>query len=551
MPLENRTNNKDTAFTTEERKAKKIVARLPYKVETIEQQSARVHTQMNHLETPIEKWMYLTRLQETNETLYCYYCLNHLKEVLPVVYTPTVGTACKTYSDIWQQCPRGLYLNRSHQGQVKSILKDMNYTPQIIVATDGTRILGLGDLGTGGHQICVGKLALYTLGGGFAPEKTLPISFDFGCNVDEIKNSEHYLGIPEPRNKDAVYYAIIKETIDAVHELWPECVFQFEDFSNDTAFVLLEEHRSRAKHPVFNDDIQGTGCIAAASLASALKACSVKMGKKVTAREQIYVLYGAGAGGIGVADNIAMLSVAEGATVEQARKQFYVVDTKGLITKDRADFKDGSMASHKLNYARDDVSNSGHVTLMDVIKAFKPTTLLGLSTIPKSFNQEVIETVCSQVAQPPIVLALSNPTVKCELTNQECYDFSKGKAFYASGSPFPPVKTTDGKFIETAQCNNFYCFPGIGLGAHLCAASEITDLMIVSVSNAIADCMSETELASGQLLPKIEEIREVSAKCALAIIRQAEKEGKATKKLPTCDNELMKLIKESQWQPRY
>lgn len=287
--------------------------------------------------------MYMTRVQESNENLFCALSLKYLKEMLPIVYTPTIGTACKTYSEIWQGIPRGLFLTREHLGRVREILDQWPYEPQIIVATDGTRILGLGDLGTGGHHITVGKLTLYTLGGGFNPEHTLPISFDFGADVDEIRNNQFYLGRKEKRNKDEVYYKMIQETIDAVHAKWPRCVFQFEDFSNDTAFKLLEIHRSRIDCAVFNDDIQGTGCIAAASVASAIRAASIRMNKKITARDQVYVLFGAGAGGIGVADNIAMLSVAEGASIKDARKQFYVVDTKGLLTKDREDFKKGEM----------------------------------------------------------------------------------------------------------------------------------------------------------------------------------------------------------------
>ncbi|CAL6019597.1 Malate_dehydrogenase [Hexamita inflata] len=549
--MKDRIHNKDTAFTKEEREKNHLVGRYPYRVETLEEQIARSKAQYDLLNTPTEKWMYLTRLQESNEVLFCALTSKYLKEMLPVVYTPTVGTACKTYSDIWQGIPRGLYLNREHKGRILEILNQWPYEPKIIVATDGTRILGLGDLGTGGHQICVGKLTLYTLGGGFDPEHTLPISFDFGCNTAEVRDSKFYLGIKEERNKDHVYWDLIQETIDAIHKKWPKCVFQFEDFSNDTAFKLLDIHRARLGHPVFNDDIQGTGCIAAASVASAIRACSLQTGKKVTAREQKYLLFGAGAGGIGVADNIAMLSVAEGATIEEARKQFYVVDSKGLLTKDRSDFKDGSMQDHKLNYVRDDCSNANNQTMMDVIKNFKPTALLGLSTIAKSFNKEVIETVTKMNSQPPIVLALSNPTVKCEATNQEVYDFSNGKALYASGSPFPPVNRVDGTTFETAQCNNFYCFPGIGLGVTVCDASEITDMMIVAVSVALANMMSDDDLKKGTLLPPIADIREISVNAALGIIRQAEKEGKARKQLPKNDEELKKIIRAAQWVPKY
>lgn len=549
--LRDKVLNKDTAFTNEEREKYHIVARLPYRVETLEQQIARCKQQYDNLSTSMERWMYLTRLQEVNETLFCALATKYIKDMLPVIYTPTVGAACKTYSDVWQMCPRGLFLNRNHKGRVAEILDQWPYDPKVIVATDGTRILGLGDLGTGGHHITVGKLTLYTLGGGINPKETLPISFDFGCNVDEIRENPNYLGLPETRNKDQTYYDLIQETIDAVHKKWPNCVFQFEDFSNDTAFKLLEMHRRRLGHPVFNDDIQGTGCIAAACVASAVKSCSLKMKKEVKARDQVYLLYGAGAGGIGVADNIANLSVAEGSTIEQARKQFYVVDSKGLLTTDRADYKNNTMAEHKLNYVRDDVSIKGNTTLLDVIKHFKPTCLLGLSTQFKAFNKEVIETLCSQVEQPPIVLALSNPLTKCEATNQEVHDFSHGEALYASGSPFPPMKTEDGE-VETAQCNNFYVFPGIGLGCEICKPTEITDMMIAAVSRALADMMEDKDLIKGSLLPPISAIREISCHVAVGLIRQAQKEGKATAKdLPANDKDLLELCRKTQWQPKY
>lgn len=541
--------NKDTGFTNAERQAHGLVARLPARVETLHDQIARCSAQYSILEKPIEKWLYLTRLQETNETLFSAFCLEHLKEVLPIVYTPTVGLACKTYSTVWQGLPRGFYLNRTHLGRVRSILDQWPHTPRIIVCTDGTRILGLGDLGTGGHQICVGKLTLYSLGGGFAPEQTLPISFDFGCDVPEIRDNQFYLGLREPRNKDADYYNLIAETISAVHNKWPDCVYQFEDFSNDTAFKLLEKHREDG--PVFNDDIQGTGCIAAATLASAVRSCSIRMGRTVRASDQVYVMYGAGAGGIGVAESIARLSVDEGKTLDEARRQFYVVDSQGLITTDRSDYVNNKIASHKIPYARSDMSCEGMKTLLDVVKKVKPTCLLGLSTISKSFNEEVLTALCEGTSQDPIVFALSNPTEKCECTAEECMKYTKGRALYASGSPMPPVVLPDGKVIQTAQCNNFYVFPGIGLGAYACRAKKITEEMIGGVARALAAMVDEKALAKGELLPDISLIREVSCHCALGFIRVAETQNLVRKQLPTQDAEVLSMLRGMQWVPKY
>ena len=549
--LRNKDYNKDTAFTDAERESHHIVARLPARVETLEQQISRCRTQFDALTTPVEKWLYLTRLQEVNETLFSGFCLKYLKEVLPIVYTPTVGTGCSNYSLLWQGCPRGFYLNRTHLGKVRQILDQWPYSPRIIVATDGTRILGLGDLGTGGHHICVGKLTLYSLGGGFAPEHTLPISFDFGCDTDKIRDCPHYLGVPEKRNKDDAYYRIIKETIDAVRSKWPDCIFQFEDFSNDTAFTLLDIHRNAG--PIFNDDIQGTGCIAAATVAAGLRAISLKTHKTVKASEQVYVMYGAGAGGIGVADNIASLSVDEGLTIEQARKQFYVIDSKGLLTADRDDFVQGTIAKHKLPYVRHDVSIKGHTTLLDVVKAFKPTCLLGLSTIAKSFTREILDAMCKGLPanQAPIVLALSNPTEKCECTFAECMEYTNNTAYYASGSPMPSLTLPNGTVVQPAQCNNFYVFPGIGLGAYVCRAKKITDEMIIGVSSALAKMVPEEKLLRGELLPDLDDIRSISCQCALGLIRVAERQGNARRVLPSSDTDLLAQLKEIQWSPKY
>lgn len=549
--LRNKDYNKDTAFTNVERETHHIVARLPARVETIDQQISRCRAQFDVLSTPTEKWLYLTRLQEVNETLFSGFCLKYLKEVLPIVYTPTVGIGCSKYSFLWQGYPRGFYLNRTHLGKVRQILDQWSYSPRIIVATDGTRILGLGDLGTGGHQICVGKLTLYSLGGGFAPEHTLPISFDFGCNTDDIREDPHYLGIPEKRNKDDAYYKIIEETINAIRSKWSDCIFQFEDFSNDTAFTLLEQHRNSG--PIFNDDIQGTGCIAAATMASALRAVSLKENRTIKASEQVYVMFGAGAGGIGVADNIAALSVNEGLTLEQARQQFYIIDSKGLLTADRDDYIQGTMSKHKLAYVRHDLSIKDHLTLLSVVKAVKPTCLLGLSTIAKSFTQEILQTMCKGLPanRTPIVLALSNPTDKCECTFAECMEYTNNNVYYASGSPMPSLTLPNGTTIQPAQCNNFYVFPGIGLGAYVCRAKKITDEMIIGVSEALARMVPEEKLRRGELLPDLDDIREISCQCALGLIRVAEKQGNARRVVPSSDDELLTLLRDTQWLPKY
>lgn len=545
--LRDKFSNKDTAFTDEEREKLHLVGRLPFRVESAEQQVARCRFQLEKLGSDIEKWMYLTRLQETNATLFYHLCMSDLATFLPLVYTPTVGTACSTYSEIWQGLPAGFYLRREFSGRIREILSAWPETPEVIVATDGTRILGLGDLGTGGHQICVGKLTLYSLGGGFNPRKVLPISFDFGAAVDAIRESPYYLGKPEPRDKQGLP-ELVAETVAAVRSLWPRCIFQFEDFSNDTAFSLLAANRH--KGPIFNDDVQGTGVIAAATVAAGIRASNIKHGEHKTPADQVYLLYGAGAGGIGVADSICMLSVAEGKTLEEARAQFYVMDSKGLITSDREDFRAGKLQPHKLAFVRKDLGIEGHRTLEETVRAVKPTCIIGMSITPGAFSPAVLEAISSDPAVTPIILALSNPTAKCECTSQQAYDACRGNCFYASGSPMGEVHY-GGKTYTTAQCNNFYVFPGIGLGAYVAQVPEITDEMFAAVAQGVANSVPEESLARGYLLPRLEDIREISVNCALNICRVAEKQGKCGAQLPAGDEELREVIRGYQWKGDY
>lgn len=565
-------DNKGTAFTEEEREKLKIRARYPSRVETLDEQVKRCFAQVDELKTDMEKWLYLQSLQEHNEVLFYALILSNIKYFLPIIYTPTVGSGCSNYSVVWRGFPRGLYLNRTHKGQVKEIIKDwvadnQGYEPQIIVATDGTRILGLGDLGCGGHHITVGKLALYVCGGGFDPRHTLPVSFDFGCNTDKIRDNEFYLGIKEPRNKDNVYYEMIDEFISAIKELYPSCVFQFEDFSNDTAFKLLAEHRNKHELAVFNDDISGTATVTAACVVSAVRYAQLKGSIKRSYKDQCYCMLGAGAGGIGVAEGVANLAVVEDhLTIEQARKNFYIVDSKGLLCTARPDYKDGSMQDHKKLFAaaRDDVTDEEFkhlgTKLIDVLRFMEAknrgvTCLLGLSTIGKSFDKEVIEQLCASVEHKgegyvPIVLALSNPTNKTEIVPQDCYDFSNGKALYASGSPFPAVTQTG---IITSQCNNLYVFPAIGMGAYLSKASRITDSMMAAVSMKLATMTKIEDLEKGKLLPDLSDIRNISAHCTLGFIREAQKEGysRNAELLKASDEEILKMIKDFQWEPKY
>jgi malic enzyme len=552
--------NKDTAFSLEERERFGLLGRLPPRVETMDEQIDRCEAQFSRLNSPMERWLYLNNLQTHNSRLFFALVAKNLETMLPVVYTPTVGDACTHYSEIWDSNPRGLYLNRGHLGRVQDIVDAWEFDDvEIIVCTDGSRILGLGDLGFGGHQIAVGKLALYSLGG-FDPAHTLPVSFDFGVSKENIRLNPHYLGVREPADRTDDYLALIDEFVHAVKRRWPHAVLQFEDFSNDHAFSLLDNYK-RVGSPVFNDDISGTACVTAAVVSAAIRGTNLRLeaagsSRRVCARDQVYVMLGAGAGGIGVARQVAHLSVLEGASEEDAYAQFYVIDSRGLITSDRPDAASGSMPAHKVPFARKDVSHSEQLlTLIDVVRRVKPTCLLGLSTIHGAFNEAVLTALaagCPTDRQDPFVLALSNPTSKAECTPDECMRFTFGRAFFASGSPFEPVDVPQYGAVSTSQSNNLYCFPAIGLGAAIAKASEITDEQIAAVSLSLASTSPDEDVIRGQLLPRLTNLREITANAAVASVRQAQRDGVARAVgLPEDDAELKAFIQARMWQPRY
>lgn len=543
MSTVNRFTERGTATPAEER----TLGALPFAVETLDQQVARCIEQVRSKASSLDRWLYLNDIASREQRLFYATLLTHTEELMPIVYTPTVGEVCTKYSEIWTY-PNGIYLNRHHKGQIEQILRAYAQTHpdvEVSVVTDGSRILGLGDLGFNGHGICVGKLSLYTVTAGVNPAKTLPVSLDVGCNVSEIRDHPNYLGVREPRIDGEEYYALVDEFVTAFNKVFPKAVLQFEDFSNNHAFDLLEKHRSRG-FAVFNDDIQGTGCVAAAAAATAFRAMG-RLGMSADPREQRYVFLGAGAGGVGVADSLATLSVQAGSTMEQARSQIYLVDSRGLIHAKRADYVEGKMAGHKLAYAKAHADVEDCKSLIEVIEAVKPTVLVGLSTIGKAFNREVVEAVCKH-CEHPLIMALSNPTPKAECTSTECHEFSKGKAFYASGSPMAEIPAHDGKgTITPAQSNNSYVFGAIGVGSLIGQCTSISDTMIAEVANAVAKQTPEAYLAKGILLPPLSDIRNISANAAVALIKQAWKEGIA--QLPKCSDEevLAKVLAYQYW----
>jgi malate dehydrogenase (oxaloacetate-decarboxylating)(NADP+) len=485
----------------------------------------------NRLKTDLDKYVFIEAVHDRNETLYYKFLVDNLEELSPIIYTPTVGHACQVFGHLYRR-PRGMYLSSSLQG---SFRKTIDNWPQedvdIIVVTDGSRILGLGDLGANGMGIPIGKLALYVACAGIDPSRTLPVMLDAGTNNKELLGDKLYLGEQHKKPAGDEYYELVYEFMIAARDRWPKALIQFEDFTNDHAFALLNKYRSRFL--CFNDDLQGTGAVALAGLLAALRATGEKI------QDQRIVFLGAGTAAVGSADMMAAVMVKNGLTPEQARKQFWLVDSKGLVTTGRGD----TLSEHKVPYARQEAYLK---TLLDVVKQVKPTVLLGLSTQSGAFNEEVIKTMQKQVKRP-IIFALSNPTSKAECTPEQIYRWTNGSGIYASGSPFAPVEY-NGRTFKPCQGNNMYIFPGVGLGATLSEAQTVTDSMFLAAAKTLAAMVGEQELEVGALYPSLTQIRDISGAIAAAVWEIAWSEGNATRKVP--DNPIQ-FVKNKMYFPDY
>ncbi len=523
--------NKGTCFTLEERKQLGLTGLLPPRVFTLEEQLLRLRENYNHLTTDLDKYVFIEAVHDRNETLYYRFLVENLEELSPIIYTPTVGHACQLFGHLYRR-PRGMYLSSSLQG---SFRKTIDNWPQeevdIIVVTDGSRILGLGDLGANGMGIPIGKLALYVACAGIDPSRTLPVMLDVGTNNEELLADKLYLGEQHKKPSGDEYYELVYEFMIAARDRWPKALIQFEDFTNDHAFSLLNKYRSRFL--CFNDDLQGTGAVALAGLLAALRVTGEKI------QDQRIVFLGAGTAAVGSADIMAAVMVENGLTPEQARKRFWLVDSKGLVTTGRGD----TLAEHKVPYAREE----GYLeTLLDVVKQVKPTVLLGLSMQSGAFTEEVIKAMQKHVEQP-IIFALSNPTSKAECTPEQVYRWTNGLGIYASGSPFAPVQF-NGKTFKPCQGNNMYIFPGVGLGATLSEARTVTDSMFLAAAKTLAALVGEQELEVGALYPSLTQIRDISAAIAAAVWEIAWSEGNAIRKIP--DNP-MRFVKNKMYFPDY
>ena len=522
--------NKGTAFTAEERDALGLRGLLPPHVSTQDEQVARVLENFRRLASPLERYLMLEALMDRNEALYYRVVCSHPDEMLPVIYTPTVGLACQQFGHIYRR-PRGVFVSRHDRGRVAEVLRNW---PQrevsMIVVTDGERILGLGDLGANGMGIPIGKLALYTACAGVDPSRCLPVMLDVGTNNEVLRHDPLYLGTRLPRLTGDEYDALVEEFIDATQEVFPGVVVQFEDFANHNAFRLLEKYRDRIC--TFNDDIQGTAAVTVAGIYSALRVTGKTM------REQTFLCLGAGEAATGISDLLTRAMVDDGLSEQEARRRCWLVDSKGLVVAGR-----GELAAHKIPYAHAHAPVSDFVA---AIEALKPTAIIGVAATPSTFTQGVIEAMGRHNTRP-IVFALSNPTSKSECTAEEAYRWSGGRALFASGSPFEPVTLHGHRFVPR-QGNNCYIFPGVGMGAIACHALHVTDSMFMAAARALAASVTEDDLAQGSLYPALSEVREVSSKIAAAVAEVAWKEGLATLEHPL---HVHAFVKSQMYEPRY
>ena len=475
--------NKSTAFTSEKRESLGLVGLLPEGLENEETQIKRVMEQLEEKTTDIDKFIYLSALQDNNETLYFKTLMSDPAHFIPLVYTPTVGEACQKFGHILRR-PKGLYLSITRKGQIEEILQHWSEKDvRFIVVTDGERILGLGDLGVNGMGIPLGKLSFYTACAGVPPQYTLPITLDVGTNTESLLNDPLYPGLKQKRVVGEEYDAFIEEFVMAVQKVFPTCCIQFEDFAGKHAIPILERYRDRVC--CFNDDIQGTASVAVAGILAGLRLTGGKMS------EQTFLFFGAGSAATGIADYLVQAMMQEGLSAEDARDRCWLFDSKGLVQSNRTD-----LADYKKAYAHDQKPTDDFVAAID---ALKPTAIIGVSTIAKAFNQQVIEAM-SEVNERPIIFPYSNPTSHSECTAEEAYKWSKGKAVFAGGSPFQPVNY-EGKTFVPGQGNNVYIFAAMGMAIYATQAKRVTDEMFIIAARALAEQVSQSDLDRGLIYP--------------------------------------------------
>jgi len=522
--------NKGTAYTEAERDYLRLRGLLPPRVHTPSDQELRVLTNIREKPTDLERYLYLIALQDRNETLFYRVVMNHIEEMMPIIYTPTVGKACQEFQHIFRQS-RGFYVSIEDKGRVKKILQNWPHKDtKIIVVTDGERILGLGDMGAGGMGIPIGKLALYTACSGIHPTHCMPVMLDVGTNNESLLNDPLYNGLERHRVRGEEYDELVEEFIMAAQEVFPGVLIQLEDFGNTNAFRLLEQYRNQV--PLFNDDIQGTGAVAISGVIGALRITGSELA------EQKILFLGAGEAGIGIADVFVAALGEQGIPAEEARKRCWFVDSKGLLVSGRK-----TLADHKKPYAHDHPPLD---SFLDAVKTLKPTAILGLSGQPSTFTKEVVAAM-AEINERPIIFALSNPTSMAECTAEQAYAWSDGRAIFASGSPFDPVKYNNQTFVP-GQGNNAYIFPGVGLGAIVSQTRVITDEMFLAAAHSLANLVTESDLERGRVYPPLSRIRSVSAKIAYDVAKMVYDQGLTDKEEP---DDVKAEIHDYMYQPVY
>ncbi len=533
--------NKGSAFSAEERLAFNLIGLLPPVFETIEEQTERCYHQYCSFAEPINRHIYLRAVQDNNETLFYRLLSDHLVEMLPIIYTPTVGDACEHFSDIYRSA-RGIFVSYEERAYMDDILRSVTKDKvKVVVVTDGERVLGLGDQGIGGMGIAIGKLSLYTACGGISPAYTLPVVLDVGTNNKTLLEDPMYMGRRHPRIGNDEYIAFVDQFIDALQERWPGVLIQFEDFAQQNAMPLLQRHRDRVC--CFNDDIQGTAAI---TLGTLIAACRKK---RQSLSEQVYVFVGAGSAGSGIAELIVTALVAEGLSDAEARARVFMVDKEGLLVEGMTDLTDfqqrlaqpqGLIGGWQLG------PHSIYPNLLEVVVNAGASVLIGAAGIPGLFTEEVVSAMCRGCSRP-IIFPLSNPSRQVEAHPADVIRWSKGEAIVATGSPFDKVEYA-GKSFEISQCNNSYIFPGIGLGVIASKSSRVCDEMLMEASKTLAQLTHQSDDPTDGILPPLTELADISKKIAFAVGKVAQQQGYT---LEMADEELQLEIERNFWTPAY